>query len=1455
MTPRSRFSEVSIRGASENNLKGVSIALPLGKMSCLAGVSGSGKSSLVEECLVVEADRRLEALNGRSRHFPLPYRPAIDSAELPFTILVSQGVLRWNARSTVGTASGIIPALRTLMLPFCTVRARNGEAAVGPDARTVAKWLSAQHPDASVSTLALIGRRVLGPLGPRIDAAVAAYPKALICVVETGQDPDVSKAAAPGRHRSTVARTQRDLYAVTAMGVKVRDRGALEAAMSSAFGLIRYPAAVKVLLEDSAHHQLIDLEGTLVHQTEREPLLQPNETLLSFNSVLPRSGRCSTCEGLGEINGVASAALIRDETEPLAYGGLAIPFDARAMRYRYFAPLSEELAGLLAGSGLKPVARWKDLSAALQESVMRGDPRIIQPLSPDGRPRGKKKPFVGVVERVEQALAGASAAVDALAHLRRRSRCPECRGSRLNYAARRVHVGETSLDILFGLSLEQLLEWLPALSDGRSGTRSTTIDALRRLLVHCRELGLGHLALLRPTASVSGGEGQRLRIARGLVERVASAAYVLDEPTRGLHAVDSLNLVNALENLLRPDSAVILVEHNPIVLRSVDHVVELGPGAGPDGGTVIYEGDPRGVPALRDPDSVESHSPQKGSGWISLEGVDIRNVRQQSFRLPTGAITCFTGVSGSGKTTVVRDSLRPALDAWLAGTRGSGTTYRTIDVSGQALTGVLHVPQLALTDNPRSLVLTYLGLADDFRPWFADASGADSLGIHAGHLSPNTTDGACRSCDGLGTTSLEGDRLAMRCGGCNGSGLRPIALFPSVLGKNVSEWLSLPASALVSQGNLPARIGAASRLLDELGLGHISLGRRIPTLSGGESQRLRITAALLDFETARDRARENHFAFLLDEPAAGLHIADVRKLMSALRRVVSGNKHTVILVEHSLYMIGQADWLVEMGPGAAADGGKVMFQGSPSEMRTRGPRDSLTRKALLGDLPRTGKRTRDWPTPETSDDGPGAAFQPIPEEKDHEDDTPPALTHPTFALDSESTSGYAHDTLALVGAALPLYTIFAESSSTSGGMPYKDEATLLSAARSAIARAPDAMVGFFPATQLAANERVTWPDMRRAIDAHLAAGAWGWFDGAEVSRRRSKADGGPEKVQAARMVMAPGLELEVSLARAIALGEGWISIVSPKTNRVDDFSLRAVDGDRTRVGKRWQVPQIFDRASRLASCELCDGAGTVAHVDEKLVRGDAGKPVTDLRFFTKLAGEALKAALRKRMLPALTRLAESGLIDLTLPYDQLDEMDRAALWFGYPGKEFLAQGGRPDVKGDWYRWRGLVGYILSDVWRVSDRTWSEAVVASRHSRGCPECGGTGLGWEARQRRVGSTSLQDIMSKWTLGRLRDWIDEIPSSKAKAFLRLRQSVDVALASGLRDVRCGSRLAELEPKHRLLARAIAYHENELSGAIVVIKPGSPGDKRLIEQFLQQIRSSTRMRWVFEESSPRVG
>ncbi|MDN6557096.1 MAG: excinuclease ABC subunit UvrA [Acidipropionibacterium acidipropionici] len=799
---------ISVRGARVHNLHGIDVDIPLNRMVGIAGVSGSGKSSLALGVLYAEGSRRyLEALSTYTRRrLTQASRAAVDSVEhVPAALALRQRPGIPGVRSTFGTSTELLNSLRLVFSRLARHRCPNGHY-----------------------------------LEPTTDVA---------------------------------------------------------------------------------------LDRPLTCPTCRATFRAPGAESLAFNSA----GACPRCSGTGVVRDVDDATLVPDESLAIEDGAV------ESWKIMGSTPNPRVVAEL----GVRTDVPFAELSAEERRIVFDGPQvkRHIMVPSKNGRIFDLNWTYRNARVAVREALAGAKSE-KGLARINRFlsvQTCPDCGGSRLSQAARAPLVDGRDLASASAMTLQELVDWLPGVVDTVPADMtamartiiSQMIDTAGRLL----ELGLGYLSLDRASATLSTGERQRVQLARAVRNRTTGVLYVLDEPSIGLHPSNVDGLLGVIDDLLADGNSVVVVDHDVALLRRADHLIEIGPGSGADGGTVVTAGtvaevieDPHSLigPFLSGRSRVAMDAPGTDPrGVIRMTTGPIHTVGPLEVEIPRGRLTVVTGVSGSGKTTMVLESLVPGLEALVEGSPLPDPVRR---IEADGLRRVHLIDSTPIGINVRSTVATYSGVMDELRKAWAATDDARSAGHGAGDFSYNTGELRCPTCSGTGEISLDVQFLPdvdIVCPDCGGTRFAPEAgrirrngvSLPELLGRSV-------ARALDDVGDIPA-VRRRLRTLVDLGLGYLTLGESTPALSGGEAQRLKLASQM-----ARDQADA---VFVFDEPTVGLHPLDVETLLRVLGRLL-GHGATVVVIEHDLDVIGHADHIIDMGPGGGAASGRIVATGTPAEI-------------------------------------------------------------------------------------------------------------------------------------------------------------------------------------------------------------------------------------------------------------------------------------------------------------------------------------------------------------------------------------------------------------------------------------------------------------------------------------------------------------------------------------------
>ena len=927
---------IRVRGARQNNLRGVDVDIREGEFTVVTGVSGSGKSSLVFDTVYAEGQRRyVETFSPYARQFleRLP-PPLVDSVDgLPPAIAIRQGNPVRNSRSTVGTMTELNDRLKQLFAsyarPFCP---HCGKEAVPATAASVRADLLARG---------LSGRRILVAFEVEVPESVGRE-KALELLSSQGW---TRVAPAPGG----ALRVSVDAVRLTPDGSSARFAEAIETAFAKGGG----KAVVVPLDEDRSEGDPIRYRSSLECPDCGHKFAKPSPNLFSFNSP---AGACPKCRGFGRVIGVSEALVVPDPSKSIAEGCLK-PFQTAS-----FKDVQRGLVRRARKIGFPVDVPWRDLPPEKRKWVWDGETDDWE---------GGLWPGVSEFFRWLESRAYKLHVRVMLSRYREYAPCPECGGSRLRPEALewKLAAAGAALDAaeLSALTVSGARKFLEALAaEARPGTPRgdaalAVLEGALPRLRYLEEAGVGYLALDRQSRTLSGGEAQRIALTTALGSDLVGTLFVLDEPSVGLHPADTGRLVALLKRLRDAGNTVLVVEHDPAVILAADRVVELGPGPGELGGRVVFDGT---VPQLlRSKKSVtapwlakeaagmarQAAEAEESPGLsmaaeppgrvLRLVGASEHNLKNVDAEFPLGAITVVTGVSGSGKSTLVCDVLFPAMQRALGIPAPQCGAFRALE-GAEAFASVEMADQTPIGKSARSTPASFVGAFDAIRAAFAASQEAKARGFGVGDFSFNSGLGRCPACEGSGFEHVEMQFLSdvyLPCEACGGRRYRAETLAVKLPRSDTGEPLSIADAldltveeAAAAFGNFPEVVRSLKPLADA-GLGYLRLGQPVPTLSGGEAQRLKLAGFLATLaEGGRGKARKPSL-LLFDEPTTGLHFGDIDALLKTMRRLAAEG-HALVVVEHNLQVIRAADWMIDLGPGGGEDGGRVVAAGTPASV-------------------------------------------------------------------------------------------------------------------------------------------------------------------------------------------------------------------------------------------------------------------------------------------------------------------------------------------------------------------------------------------------------------------------------------------------------------------------------------------------------------------------------------------
>ncbi len=925
---------IQIRGARTHNLKNISLDLPRDSLVVITGLSGSGKSSLAFDTLFAEGQRRyVESLSAYARQFlSVMEKPDVDYiGGLSPAISIEQKSSSHNPRSTVGTVTEIYDYLRLLFAragtPTCPT---HGEPL---EAQTISQMVDYTLSLDSGAAMMLLSPVVQNRKGDHLQLFEKLRSQGYLRARVNGELIELDEPP-------TLKKNSKHTIDVVVDRFRIRDdlRLRLAESFETATNMSDGNAILTPINRDDneSNSSITDtVFSTRFACTQCGYAIAPPEpSMFSFNSP---KGACDGCDGLGVTLVFDASRIVTDDTLSLADGAIR-GWDNKTTFYW------QMIEALASHFSFKTDAPFKKLTKNVRDIILYGsaDEEIKFSYSSETgeRTRTQVKPFEGVIPTLTRRYreTESSHVRDELAKLQSSQTCDTCNGSRLNEAARHVLVDGHAINELTALSIRQALTLFSELTlDGKRGPIAEKINVeITQRLGFLNNVGLDYLSLDRGADTLSGGESQRIRLASQIGAGLMGVMYVLDEPSIGLHQRDNDKLLKTLSHLRELGNTVVVVEHDEDTIRTADHVIDIGPGAGVNGGEIVASGTPADI--VKNKHSLTGQylsgarkievpgTRKKANGYVSITGASGHNLKDVDIDIPLGVLTCITGVSGSGKSTLINHTLYTRVANTING--ASHPEAPATGISGlDNIDKIVEINQSAIGRTPRSNPATYSGLFSLIRDLFAGTQEARSRGYKTGRFSFNVKGGRCEACQGDGLIKVEMHFLPdlyVPCDLCKGKRYNPETLDIRYKGKNISEVLAMSVEeALDFFAAVPA-LSRKLQTLDDVGLSYITLGQNATTLSGGEAQRIKLAKEL-------SRRDTGNTLYILDEPTTGLHFEDVRRLMLVINRL-RDQGNTIVIIEHNLDVIKTADWIIDLGPEGGAGGGEIVTTGTPEKI-------------------------------------------------------------------------------------------------------------------------------------------------------------------------------------------------------------------------------------------------------------------------------------------------------------------------------------------------------------------------------------------------------------------------------------------------------------------------------------------------------------------------------------------
>lgn len=917
---------IEIYGAREHNLKNVSLTLPRNQLVVFTGLSGSGKSSLAFDTIYAEGQRRyLESFSSYARQFlGSGERPEVDKINgLSPVISIEQKTTSKNPRSTVGTVTEIYDFLRLLYARAGDAYSyETGELMVRFTDEQILDWILKDYAGKEIHVLAPLVRGRKGHYRELLDKIRKA---GFISARIDGQLVDISFGMKLDRYKVHDVEVLIDTVLVDDKQIN-RLKRSLQQALKQGKG------SIMVLDAEKKGAKARHFSRHLMCPTSGISYDEPAPNLFSFNSPY---GACPVCNGLGTVLKLEISKIIPDPKKSIKQGAI------EPLRESKSQWMNKQLEQIGKSYGFDLNTPIEDISEEGMHAILYGAEEMVKTEDSEGVHTTRMQ-FEGIAQFIERQVeedASAPLARWAMSFMEHKT-CDSCGGTRLKKEALHFKILDKNIAELATLDIADLSKWVNEIEEKMPPRQAIiareVLKEIKKRIGFLLDIGLEYLSLDRPAGTLSGGESQRIRLATQIGSQLTGVLYILDEPSIGLHQRDNDKLIVSLKRLVEAGNSVIVVEHDKDMILAADYVVDIGPGAGIHGGQIVSQGTPK---QLLEANTVTAQylngkksipylkERRKGNGkFLELKGATGHNLKKVDIKIPLNTITVVTGVSGSGKSSLIRETLQPILSQHFYNSIEKPLPYKSI--SGlEHIDKVISIDQSPIGRTPRSNPATYTKLFDDIRTLFTELPEAKIRGYKPGRFSFNVKGGRCETCMGAGVKTIEMNFLPdvhVTCETCHGKRYNHETLEVRYKGRSISDVLDMTIEAATEFFEPIPQIYRKLKTLSDIGLGYITLGQSATTLSGGEAQRIKLASELNKKDTGNT-------VYILDEPTTGLHFEDIRILLNVLQELADkGN--TIIIIEHNLDIVKAADWILDMGPEGGQNGGQLVFSGTPEQM-------------------------------------------------------------------------------------------------------------------------------------------------------------------------------------------------------------------------------------------------------------------------------------------------------------------------------------------------------------------------------------------------------------------------------------------------------------------------------------------------------------------------------------------